>query len=242
MSNAETVIAVSGLAKSFRGRTVIRDVSITAQRGALIGLVGANGGGKTTTLRMLAGLLKPDAGEGMVLGRDIRQPERADRSAIGYLTQRHALYPELTVAENLAFRASIHDLSDRGGAVSQVIETYGLTPHLASRFDELSGGWARRVQLAATMINQPALLLLDEPTAGLDALTRRDIWQSLGNLATAGHTIMISTHDLVEAEQCSSLLFYDQGIAHPQMPPQELMAKANARTLDEAMMHLAEVV
>lgn len=241
MSKAETVITVSGLAKSFYGRTVIRNVSITAQRGALIGLVGANGGGKTTTLRMLAGLMRPDAGEGMILGQDVRQPARADRSAIGYLTQRHALYPELTVAENLAFRASIHDLPDRGAAVSQVIDTYGLTPHLNSRFDELSGGWARRVQLAATMINQPALLLLDEPTAGLDALTRRDIWQSLGSLATAGHTIMISTHDLVEAEQCSSLIFYDRGTAHAQMPPQELMAKANASTLDEAMMHLAGV-
>ena len=239
MSNAETVIAVSGLAKSFRGRTVIRDVSITAQRGALIGLVGANGGGKTTTLRMLAGLLKPDAGEGMVLGRDIRQPERADRSAIGYLTQRHALYPELTIVENLAFRASIHDLPDRDEAVLRVIEAYGLTPHLKARFDELSGGWARRVQLAATMINQPALLLLDEPTAGLDALTRRDIWQSLGNLAKAGHTIVISTHDLAEAEQCSSLLFYDLGIAHPQISPQHLMAQCKASTLDEAMMRLA---
>ena len=237
MADHGPLIEVTGLVKAFGGRTVISGVSITVNRGDVVALIGANGGGKTTTLRMLAGLMRPDAGLGQVLGCDIGRMNGINRSRIGYMTQRRALHPELSVRENLDFRRQIYGL-DRS-AVDQAILDFGLLAHVKTRFELLSGGWARRVQLAATMLNQPSLILLDEPTAGLDAVTRRDIWAMLLSLATVGHGIVVSTHDLVEAAQCTSLIFYDQGIAHEQSSPAMFMARNASPSLDAAIVALA---
>ena len=235
------VIAVEGVAKVWDGRTVVRDVSITLARGAMLGLVGANGGGKTTTLRMLAGLVKPDAGQGSVLGEDICGRATRRRTRIGYMGQRLALYPDLTVAENLRFRADVHGLSHPKQGVADVVERYGLGEVQRQRFGHLSGGWAQRVQFAASVVHAPPLLLLDEPTAGLDVATKRDIWRWLDRLAAAGCSIVVSTHDLAEAEQCPVIIYYEDGVAHPAMTPAELMAEEGVDSLEAAVLNRALV-
>jgi ABC-type multidrug transport system ATPase subunit len=230
---ADPVIDVQGLAKRFDGREVVRDVTIRLMAGDLLGLVGANGGGKTTTLRMLAGLIAPDSGSGTVLCARLGDG-RIDRAQIGYMSQRLALYPELTVTENLRFHARIHRLQPR--AVDQSIARYGLESVARSRFGVLSGGWARRVQFAASVIHTPPLLLLDEPTAGLDIATRHAIWDWLFALAAEGHAIIISTHDLTEAERLPQIVLYQGGRAAPQTTPAAFMAASGAATLDAAVL------
>jgi ABC-type multidrug transport system ATPase subunit len=182
---------------------------------------------------MLAGMLPPDEGRGTVLGTDIAAPRAADRARIGYMSQRLALYPDLTVAENLAFRAAIYRLPR--SAVAAAVARFGLGDVMAQRFDRLSGGWARRVQFAATVLNAPPLLLLDEPTAGLDVATRRDIWRWLGELAAAGTAIVVSTHDLAEAERCPAILYYADHRATA-MSPAELIRATGAASLEAAVL------
>lgn len=231
MPTADPVIAVAGLSRDFDGREVVRDVSIVAQPGQIIGLVGANGGGKTTTLRMLAGLLRPTGGSGTVLGADVTRPGQARRQQIGYMTQSLALYCELTVAENLSFRARIV----RGCDPAELAETYGLATVMSKRVGELSGGWARRVQFAASVIHRPALLLLDEPTAGLDASTRQHMWGWIAALAAGGSTVVISTHDLHEAERCPLIVHFHDGQAEGPFPPETLIRRSGTASLEAAI-------
>ena len=233
----DPAVEVRGLGKAFDGKTVVANVSMTLHAGQMIGLVGANGGGKTTTLRMLAGLLHPDTGEGQVLGRDIRRTAGTHRG-VGYMSQRLALYPDLTVAENLRFRARL--LAVEADAFADLVARFGLRLQLGTRFGRLSGGWARRVQLAATLLGRPALLLLDEPTAGLDAATRRDIWRWLDELAAEGTATVISTHDLAEAERCPLILHYADGLAEGPVDPAVLIAAAGTRSLEDAIIARAD--
>ena len=234
------LIEVLGLRKAFAGRNVIEGVSLRLGAGDILGLVGANGGGKTTTLRMLAGLLAPDAGEGTVLGHDVRRPGAGLRARVGYMGQRLSLYPDLTVAENLLFRARAHDLARPADALMEAARRFGLDTVLPTRFERLSGGWARRVQFAATLIAAPLLLLLDEPTAGLDVATRRDIWRWLGELAGGGTAIVISTHDLAEAERCPAILYYEGGRVEGPLAPAALAAANNAVSLEAAVIARAD--
>ena len=228
---AEPLVSVRGLGKQFGGCSVIAGVDLDVARGDIVGLVGANGGGKTTTLRMLAGLVTPSNGTGRVLGADIRRGPASARHSIGYMGQALALYTDLSVAENLRFRAALYGCDPAG-----VAARYGLEPVLGQRVETLSGGWARRVQFAATLIGDPALLLLDEPTAGLDVVTRRDIWGWLGDLAAAGHGIVISTHDLVEAERCPAILYYSGGLAEGPLHTADLLADTGAASLEDAIL------
>ena len=232
-------IDVAGLGKSFGGQRAIAGFDLRVTGGELIVLVGANGGGKTTSLRMLAGLIAPDAGTGDVLGRDVRQPQRADRARIGFMTQRIGLYPELTVRDNLMFRARMHGLDRAGARVDEAISVHGLARYAAARAAHLSVGWARRVQFAATLLHAPPLLLLDEPTAGLDPVTREDIWEQLAALADAGHSVIVSTHDLAEAERCGRLIYFQDGEADGPMTPEALRTRGGAATLDAAVIALA---
>ncbi len=227
----DPLVSVRGVGKRFGGREVIGGVDLDVAGGDIVGLVGANGGGKTTTLRMLAGLVAADSGEGHVLGASIRR--RRDRRGIGYMGQALALYTDLSVAENLRFRAALH-----GCDAAPIVDRFGLAPVLANRVDTLSGGWARRVQFAATLVGDPPLLLLDEPTAGLDVATRRDIWGWLGELAAAGHAIVISTHDLGEAERCPSILFYSGGRAKGPLRTADFIAASGAGSLEAAILAL----
>ncbi len=235
MIMASPLINVTGLGKSYAGNSVVQNVSLHVAPGDIVGLVGANGGGKTTTLRMIAGLLQPDAGAGTVFDQNVRDPKRDCRRHIGYMSQRLALYPDLSVMDNLRFRCSVHGIVDTAAAVGQIASDYGLGAALDKRFGQLSGGWARRVQFAATVIHAPPLLLLDEPTAGLDAATRQDIWHWLELLATRGHAIVIATHDLVEAERLASIILYHQGHASPAMSPAALVRAHHAQTLEAAV-------
>ena len=234
MSTAEPVIDVSGLSRRFGGRLAVSGVTLRIGRGEIVGLVGANGGGKTTTLRMLAGLLRPSDGSGTVLGGDVMRPGKIPRSRIGYMTQSIALYPELTVAENLHFRAQVAS-GGEPGAEANVAAQYGLADVLHARISELSGGWARRVQFAASVLHRPALLLLDEPTAGLDARTRRDMWRWIVDLAATGCTVLISTHDMHEAEQCPQILHFREGTVEGPLAPQQLIERNRATSLEAAV-------
>jgi ABC-2 type transport system ATP-binding protein len=241
MNTAEPLVDVVGLAKRFAGQTVVDGVTLRVRRGEIVGLVGANGGGKTTTLRMLAGLLHPDSGDGEVLGRRVGDATAARRRATGYMSQRLALYADLTVDENLRFHAEVHDLPDAASSIAASVARHRLAAVVDTRFGTLSGGWARRVQFATTVLHSPPLLLLDEPTAGLDVTTRRAIWGWLAELAVAGTGIVISTHDLQEAERCPQVLLYHQGHAGTQTTPALLAAAHGATSLEDAVAHLGDV-
>ncbi len=235
MITAEPLIDAVGLGKSYAGRAVVEDVTLRLVPGAIVGLVGANGGGKTTTLRMIAGLLRPDTGQATVLGEDIRKPGGNRRARIGYMTQRLALYADLTVLENLRFRAAVYGVAEPEARIGEIAQFCGIGGVLEQRFGTLSGGWARRVEFAATALHAPPLLLLDEPTAGLDPATRQDIWHWLEQLAAQGHAIVLATHDLTEAERLPSIVLYHQGRASAAMPPASLIAARGTRTLEEAV-------
>jgi ABC-2 type transport system ATP-binding protein len=243
MNTAEALplVDVHGLGKRYAGRDIVTGVTLTLRAGTIVGLVGANGGGKTTTIRMLAGLLRPDAGGGMVLGEDVCRSNRRSTAKIGYMPQRLGLYPDLTVSENLWFRADMHGIDHHATAIADAIARFGIAPFADRRCEQLSGGWGRRVQFAATVLHRPTLLLLDEPTAGLDVATRRDIWRWLGESAADGHGVVIATHDLVDAAHCSSILFYDQGVADGPMTPAALIARSGADSLEAAVVALAGV-
>ncbi|HEX4196565.1 MAG TPA: ABC transporter ATP-binding protein [Caulobacteraceae bacterium] len=206
----EDVLAVRGLAKRFGHRPAIVDVSLDLRPAEVLGFVGPNGAGKTTTLRILAGLLRADAGQGHVLGHDIMAGGPA-RRLVGYMPQKLALYGELSVTENLRFRADVYELPDPRRAVAAAIEDFDLGPFRGQRASSLSGGWARRLLLAAALIHRPKLVLLDEPTAGLDAESRQDVWRRIAGLAARGDSVIINTHDLAEAEQCARVALFSRG-------------------------------
>ena len=199
----ETLAAVEGVTRRYARRTALENLAFTLRGGEVFGLVGANGGGKTTTLRILAGILKPDAGRGRVLGFDLTRETNKIRERVGYMSQRFSLYGRLSVLENLRFRASVYGLKRPREAAETAIDGFELREYAHSPAGQLSGGWARRLQLAATLIHYPKLVLLDEPTAGLDALSRQQVWRHIGRLAADRVGVIVSTHDLAEAERCS---------------------------------------
>jgi ABC-type multidrug transport system ATPase subunit len=205
-------------------------LSLHLDGGEILALLGANGGGKTTSLRLLSGLLAADAGEGQVLGIDLRRDPRGIRRQVGYLSQRFSLYPTLSVAENLRFRAEVYDLPVPVLAVDAAIDAFGLGRFRGTRAGALSGGWARRLQFAAALIHRPRLVLLDEPTSGLDALARQDIWRRIARLAADGVGVVISTHDLADAERCGRALLLIEGRAAAAGTPAELAARCAARS------------
>lgn len=239
MSPERPVARLSGVAKAFGGRVAVEGLEIRLARGDILGLVGANGGGKTTTLRLLAGLVTPDDGDGEVLGAPLgRRPlPTSVRRRLGYMAQATSLYGELTVAENLRFHAEARGLGR--DAASAAAARFGLGPRLDNAAATLSGGWARRAHFAAAVLHGPELLLLDEPTAGLDIVTRRELWGWIGALAAAGTAIVVSTHDLGDVERLPHLLFYDNGRVHGPMTPAALRHRAGAATVEAAVAALA---
>lgn len=204
-------IAVTGLTKRFGSRTVVDQVSLTVPRGQIHGFLGPNGSGKTTTLRMLCGLLVPDAGEGFCLGLDIRRQSAAIKRHVGYMTQRFSLYEDLTLRENLDFVARIHGVARPRQVVSETLERLGLDDRARHLAGTLSGGWKQRLALAACVLHQPALLLLDEPTAGVDPKARREFWDQIHALAAEGLTVLVSTHYMDEAERCHAIAYLAYG-------------------------------
>jgi ABC-2 type transport system ATP-binding protein len=198
-------IDVRGLTKRFGGRTVVDHVDLRVGAGRICGFLGPNGSGKTTTIRMLCGLLTPDDGEGHCLGLDLRTEARAIKRQVGYMTQRFGLYEDLSIRENLDFVARMYQLPQRRAAVDGALERLGLAQRQQQLAGTLSGGWKQRLALAACLIHAPRLLLLDEPTAGVDPRARRDFWDEIHRLAAEGITVLVSTHYMDEAERCHEL-------------------------------------
>jgi len=203
----EPVIDVRGLTKSFSGRRVVDDFDIRVPRGAIYGFLGPNGSGKTTTIRMLCGLLTPDAGEGTCLGFDVRKQAERIKEEVGYMTQKFSYYEDLTIRENLDFVARMYKLDRRRERVELALSDLGLADRQRQLAGSLSGGWKQRLALAACLLHEPKLLLLDEPTAGVDPKARRDFWNEIRRLSARGVTVLVSTHYMDEAVQCDFITY-----------------------------------
>ena len=204
-------ISVSGLTKRFGEKTVVNNVSLDVRKGEIMGFLGPNGSGKTTTIRLMCGLLEPDSGEGRVLGHDIRTERRAIKRKVGYMTQRFSFYEDLTIAENLSFVAGLYGMSPKRQVVRDTIADLGLTARKDQLAGSLSGGWKQRLALAACIMHKPALLMLDEPTAGVDPKARREFWDEIHALAHGGLTVLVSTHYMDEAERCHRISYISYG-------------------------------
>lgn len=209
-------IDVRGLNKRFGDKHVVKDVSLQVNRGEIFGFLGPNGSGKTTSIRLMCGLLTPDSGSGTCLGFDIRRQSDEIKRRVGYMTQRFSFWEDLSIRENLDFFARVYEMSNRHAVVERAIEDLGLASRATQLAGALSGGWKQRLALAACMLHEPELLLLDEPTAGVDPSARRDFWAELHRLAARGISILVSTHYMDEAERCHKLAYIAYGslIAH----------------------------
>ena len=207
----EWVIDVGGITKRFDGRTVVNGIDMQVRRGEIYGFLGPNGSGKTTFIRILCGLLKANAGSGTCLGYDILTQSDEIKKHVGYMTQKFSLYEDLSIVENLDFVARIYNMHDRTEAVSGALERLGLRDRQKQLAGSLSGGWKQRLALAACLLHRPRLLLLDEPTAGVDPKARRDFWLEIHQLAHEGLTVLVTTHYMDEAEQCHRLAYIAYG-------------------------------
>lgn len=205
------VIDVHGLNKYFGEKHVVNDVSLQVKRGEIFGFLGPNGSGKTTSIRMMCGLLTPDSGSGTCLGYDIIRESREIKKNVGYMTQRFSYWEDLTIRENLDFVARIYGMTNRRTVVDEALENLGLTTRQNQLTGALSGGWKQRLALAACMLHKPKLLLLDEPTAGVDPTARRNFWEELHKLAAQGISVLVSTHYMDEAERCHKLAYISYG-------------------------------
>ncbi len=210
--NSDYVIDVHDLNKRFGDKHVVRDFSLQVRRGEIFGFLGPNGSGKTTSIRMLCGLLTPDSGSGTCLGYDVIHETAAIKREVGYMTQRFSLWEDLTIRENLDFVARMYGMRDRKQAVAQAIAGLGLQARQNQLAGTLSGGWKQRLALAACMLHNPKLLLLDEPTAGVDPKARRDFWEEIHALAASGISVLVSTHYMDEAERCHRLAYIAYGV------------------------------
>ena len=223
-------VDVQDLTKRYGDKTVVDHLSMRVEQGEVFGFLGPNGSGKTTTIRMMCGLLTPDGGSGHTLGYDILREAVAIKREVGYMTQRFGLYEDLTIRENLDFIARVYRMDRRGERIAGAIERLGLQDRTKQLAGSLSGGWKQRLALAACMLHEPRLLLLDEPTAGVDPKARRDFWEEIHKLAAAGITVLVSTHYMDEAERCHRLGYIAYGRLLTLGTPAELIAASGFET------------
>ena len=228
-------IDVRGLTKRYGGRSVVDHVSIRVPRGLIFGFLGPNGSGKTTTIRMLCGLLTPDEGEGTCLGFDLRTEAAAIKREVGYMTQRFSLYEDLSIEENLDFVARMYAVPRRKESIDDTLSRLGLASRRTQLAGTLSGGWKQRLALAACMLHSPQLLLLDEPTAGVDPKARRDFWEKIHELAAEGITVLVSTHYMDEAERCHRLAYINYGKLLVEGTPDAVIAHSGLGTWSVAL-------
>ena len=256
MNASDFAIDVRGVTKKFGDRTVVNDLAMQVRPGEIYGFLGPNGSGKTTFLRMLCGLLRPDAGSGQCLGLDFRRESPEIKKRVGYMTQRFSFYEDLTIEENLDFIAKLYEIPQRKAAVEKSLERLGMTDRRKQLAGQLSGGWKQRLALAACLIHEPQLLLLDEPTAGVDPKARRDFWEEIHQLAAGGLTALVTTHYMDEAERCHRLAYIAfgnllaSGTAHEVVQAAglttfvvtSLRSEATARQAGENLHELAEKI
>jgi ABC-2 type transport system ATP-binding protein len=237
----EIVIDVEGLTKSFGGRPVVKNLSMQVRRGLIYGFLGPNGSGKTTTIRMLCGLLTPDSGHGTCLGYDILTQSAEIKRHVGYMTQKFSLYADLSIRENLEFVARVYNLADPREAARDAIRRLGLENRAEQLAGELSGGWKQRLALGACILPEPQLLLLDEPTAGVDPKARRDFWDEIHALAHEGMTVLVSTHYMDEAERCHEIAYIAYGELLTRGTVAEVIANAHLATYTVTGLDLADL-
>ena len=232
--NEDKVVVADHLSRRFGALVAVRDVSFEVRRGEIFGVLGPNGAGKSTTIRMLCGILDPSGGRGTVVGFDIAREAESIKSRIGYMTQRFSLYEDLSVRENLDFYAGIYGISRtaRRRRIEVVLERTGLGPRAAQISGTLSGGWKQRVALACATLHEPPLLFLDEPTAGVDPVSRRDFWEQIHALASEGTTVLVTTHYMDEAERCHRLSFIFRGAVLDVGTPEEIVARRGLRVCE----------
>ncbi|MEP7062334.1 MAG: ABC transporter ATP-binding protein [Betaproteobacteria bacterium] len=225
-------VDVHDLHKRFGDKEVVKGLSLTVQRGEIFGFLGPNGSGKTTSIRMMCGLLTPDAGSGHCLGFDILAEAESIKRHVGYMTQRFSYWEDLTIRENLDFIARVFEMPDRKRAVTAALEGLGLAKRAEQLTGELSGGWKQRLALAACMLHRPQLLLLDEPTAGVDPNARREFWEELHKLAGQGISVLVSTHYMDEAERCHKLAYIADGRLLAQGTAVDIIASQHLETFE----------
>jgi ABC-2 type transport system ATP-binding protein len=230
---SDLAIDVRGLNKSFGSKHVVKDFSLQVRRGEIYGFLGPNGSGKTTSIRMICGLLKPDSGHGTCLGHDIGD-SRSIKREVGYMTQRFSLWEDLTIRENLEFVARMYGMDDGKRAVSTSLRNLGLEQRQDQLAGTLSGGWKQRLALAACILHRPKLLLLDEPTAGVDPRARRDFWEEIHALAAHGTSVLVATHYMDEAERCHRLAYIADGKLLATGTPDEVLHLFNLSTWEVA--------
>jgi ABC-2 type transport system ATP-binding protein len=226
----EYAIDVHNLNKHFGDKHVVNDVTLQVARGEIFGFLGPNGSGKTTSIRLMCGLLTPDSGTGTCLGFDIQRESAQIKRNVGYMTQRFSYWEDLTIRENLDFVARIYQMRNRREAVDRSLESLGLQSRAKQLTGSLSGGWKQRLALAACMLHEPKLLLLDEPTAGVDPTARRDFWEELHRLAARGISVLVSTHYMDEAERCHKLAYIAYGKLLAQGTASEVIESQNLAT------------
>jgi len=248
MDDAPNVIEVQNLSKSFGSKTVVKALSMSVREGQIFGFLGPNGSGKTTTIRMICGLLTPDSGSGTCLGHDIFTDKEKIQRQVGYMTQKFSLYTDLTIRENLVFVARIYGVEHPGEAADRMLERLGLTGRRHQLAGKLSGGWKQRLALGACLLPSPKLLLLDEPTAGVDPKARRDFWDQIYDLSAEGITSLVSTHYMDEAERCHEIAYLAYGNLLARGTSQEVIDQAGLETwevrgagLDELSKRLREM-
>jgi len=241
MNPSGFAIDVAGVTKRFGDKTVVNAIDLQVRRGEIFGFLGPNGSGKTTFIRMLCGLLTPDAGSGTCLGYDVLKQQAEIKRHVGYMTQRFSYYEDLSIRENLDFIARVYDVPDRRAAVQQSLERLGLENRSAQLAGQLSGGWKQRLALAACLIHSPQLLLLDEPTAGVDPKARREFWDEIHRLAATGLTVLITTHYMDEAERCHRLAYLAYGNLLARGTVAEVIASGGLTTWTVTGPHLSKI-
>ena len=236
-------IDVEHLSKSFDSQVAVKDISLKIREGEIFGFLGPNGSGKTTTIRMLCGLLTPDKGQGYCLGYDILTQSREIKAEVGYMPQNFSLYDDLTVSENLDFIARVYNIPHRQRAIAEIIDTMNFKDRKNQLAGSLSGGWKQHLSLAAALLHQPKLLLLDEPTAGVDPEARRNFWDLIHRLSRKNITSLVSTHYMDEAERCTRLAYIVQGELLVQGKVTQIIEQSDLYTFEvrgDDLQHLAE--
>ena len=230
----EVIIHTEHLSRRFGDLVAVKDVSLDVSRGEIFGVLGPNGAGKSTTIRMLCGILDPTGGSGTVVGFDVAREAERIKERIGYMTQRFSLYEDLTVIENLRFYAGIYGVPflRRRARVEEVLDTTGLLDRRTQLAGTLSGGWKQRVALACATIHSPRLLFLDEPTAGVDPVSRREFWDQIHQLSSDGTTVLLTTHYMDEAERCHRLAFIFRGTLLDVGTPDQIVARRGLRVAE----------